>query len=244
MWLDNRSQEAINQFWRLCGEVEPFPRNLERSIALALPVTLVKLPHLKLQQVEFWLRRRGVSFLFDCPSRAVRGCLIAFGGEGFVFVDGADGDEERRFSLAHEVAHFLIDYWQPRQKAIARFGGAIADVLDGLRSPSVNERLGALLTGISIGVHIDLMERANVDAELWDIENRADKVALALLAPPEEVLSTVDLSACKFDQRREATSTVLQENFGLPSSIARAYAYALLNAVGKGPSWAENIGLK
>lgn len=244
MWLDNASQDAVNLFWQLCGEVEPFPRSLERSIALALPVALVKLPKLRLHDVESWLQRRRVSFRFNCQSRAVRGCLIAFGGEGLIFVDGADHDDERRFTLAHEIAHFIVDYWQPRERAIKRFGDTVAEVLDGLRPPSVNERLYALLASTSIGVHTDLMEREDVDAELWEIESRADKIALALLAPPEAVLSEVDLSATKFDQRQAATTIVLRESFGLPASVAKSYGRSLLTAIGKGSSWVENIRLK
>jgi hypothetical protein len=244
MWLDSRGQEAVNLFWQRCGEIEPFPRNLERSIALALPVTLVKLPYPKLRHVERWLRCHGVTFQFNCQSRTVRGCLIAFGGEGFIFVDGADPDDERRFTLAHEIAHFIADYWQPRQKAIMRFGSTITEVLDGLRLPNVNERLFALLAGTPIGVHIDLMERGNVEAELWEIESRADKIALALLAPPEAVLSEVDLSATRFDQRQATTAAVLRERFGLSASIAKSYGHSLLTAIGKGPSWVENIRLR
>lgn len=244
MWLDNRSQEAVSLFWQLCGEVEPFPRNLERPIALALPVTIVKLPHLRLRHIEGWLRRRGATFRFNCQSRAVRGCLIACGGEGLVFIDGADHDDERRFTVAHETAHFIVDYWQPRQKAMRRFGNSIAEVLNGLRSPSVNERLGALLANTSIGIHIDLMERGDVGSELWEIENRADKIALALLAPPEAVLSEVDLSAARFDQRQAGAADVLRERFGFPASIAKSYSRSLLTAIGKGPSWIENVRLK
>jgi hypothetical protein len=244
MWLDNRSQEAVSLFWQLCGEVEPFPRNLERPIALALPVTIVKLPHLRLRHIESWLRRRGITFLFNCQSRAVRGCLIACGGEGLVFIDGADHDDERRFTVAHETAHFIVDYWQPRHKAMRRFGNLITEVLDGLRPPSVNERLGALLANTPIGIHIDLMERRDMEGELWEIENRADKIALALLAPPEAVLSEVDLSAARFDQRQADAVAVLREGFGLPASIAKSYSLSLLAAIGKGPSWIENIRLK
>ena len=38
VWLDTSGQDAVRSFWELCGEVEPFPRSLERSLALALPV--------------------------------------------------------------------------------------------------------------------------------------------------------------------------------------------------------------
>lgn len=241
MWLDTASENAVDLFWQLCGELEPFPRSLERSTALALPVTLVKLPKLKLRGVESWLQRRRVSFQFDCQSRAVRGCLIAFGGEGLVFVDGADPDDQRRFTVAHEIAHFIMDYWLPRNKAVKKLGDEITEVLDGIRVPTVSERLHALLVNAPIGIYTDLMERRNARSEVWKVENRADKIALALLAPPEAVLAKTDISAARFHQRQVAITTVLCEHFGLPTTIGGSYGRSLLIASDKGPSWLETI---
>ncbi len=243
MWLDNASQSAVDLFWELCNEMEPFPRNLERSIALALPVAIVKLPRLKLVDIESWIRRRGIPFHFDYPSRAVRGCLVAFGGKGLIFVDGADPDDERRFTLAHEVAHFVIDYWQPRQGAIGKLGPAIAQVIDGYRAPSVTERVYSLLTSMPIGIHIDLLERDrnSVTLDVWAVEDRADRIALTLLAPPAEVVARADLVATRFNQRRANMTSVLCDHFGLPHVIARGYSWFLLDAIGKGPSWIEGL---
>lgn len=239
MWLDNAAQDMVDLFWRRCGTEEPFPRNLERSVALALPVCIVYLPRLGLRSVESWLQQRGVAYHFNCDTRAVRGCLVAYRGEGLVFIDGADLDDQRRFTIAHEVAHFMVDYWQPRERAIARLGQGVADVIDGLRPPTVAERVNALLTHTPAGVHTDLMERECIRADLWKIEDRADQVALALLAPPQAVLAATDLSAGRFDQRRASLTTVLCDQFGLPVSVAQTYTYALLAAIGKGPSLAE-----
>src|ERR1041384_1475609 len=117
MWLDGASQDAVERFWQQCGEVEPYPRSLERAVSLALPIVLVNLPHLRLQGVESWLERRGAAFRFNCRSRAVRGCLVAYRGHGLIFVDGADAEEERRFTIAPEGAHLMIDYWLGARRA-------------------------------------------------------------------------------------------------------------------------------
>ncbi len=245
MWLDSLSQEVVNGFWQRCGELEPFPRNLEQLISLALPAKLVKLPHLKLRTIEDWLSRRGASFRFNCRSRGVRGCLIAYGGQGLIFIDEADPEDEQRFSIAHEIGHFIIDYLLVREMALSKFGDQIAEVFDGLRQPSVPERVHALLAGASLGVYTNLMERGETKGlDLREIEDRADRVALALLAPPEEVLSESDTSFLRFQQRLEGMVSVLHEHFGLPSSVASPYAWSLLESIGRGQSWVEALRSK
>ena len=95
MWLDGASQEVVERFWRQGGGDEYYPRDIERAVPLALPVALIKLPSLELRGVENWLAKRGRAFRFNCRSRSVRGCLLAYGGLGFIFVDGADPEDER-----------------------------------------------------------------------------------------------------------------------------------------------------
>ena len=108
MWLTGEEQQIIDIFWELAGEVEPFPRSLERTIAMALPIAVIKMPRLALGSIETWLRSRQIPYSFNCKSRFVRGCLVSYGGKGFVFCDGADPYDEIRFTLAHEVGHLLL----------------------------------------------------------------------------------------------------------------------------------------
>ncbi|HKV40045.1 MAG TPA: hypothetical protein VJX67_12595 [Blastocatellia bacterium] len=245
MWLDGSAQEAVDRFWEKCGEIESFPRNLERPIALALPVALVKLPKLTLNDVERWLRKRGAPMTFGCESRPIRGCVVGYSGLGMIFVDGSDPDDERRFTLAHEAAHFMIDYWLPRELAVRKLGPGIAQVLDGIRKPTASENVHSLLAGVPLEVYVSLMEReqgcGQVDSRLWPAEDKADRVALALLAPPEVVLEGVDLSGKRFEERRAAVKCVLSERFGLPGYLADSYCLALLSDFGFGRSWVEDL---
>jgi len=245
MWLDNESQEIVDSFWKSVGEQETFPRTLERSISLALPVALVKLPRLDLRAIENWLLRRNVQYLFDCENRTVRGCLVAFGGKGIVFVDGTDSLNELRFTVAHETAHFLIDYWQPRNKSSIKYGSSILEVFDGLREPSVDERVYSIINGTPIGLFTDLMERKSQNElnETWQVENKADKVALTLLAPPEAVYKMADFSSKSFAERKQEIVSVLISTFGLTEYVAASYGTDLLKLIGKGPSWAESLRL-
>lgn len=244
--MDNNSQEAVELFWKLCGEDNDFPRNVERVVALALPLTIIKIPGLNLRAAENWLRQRGVPFHFGCASRAVRGCLVAFAGRGLIFIDADDPEDEQRFTAAHEAAHFLADYWLPRQKALKKFGAAIANVMDGFRRPTPAERINAVIVGTRIGVYTDLMGReANEphNNEVWDIEDRADSIALEILAPQAQVLSSINIpTGGKFTQRVQAVGEELKNRFGLPASISQSYSHSLLKNIGQGPSWMESLG--
>jgi hypothetical protein len=240
-WLDNESSEAVSLFWKNAGEPEDFPRNLERPLAIALPIALVKMPKLYLRDVETWLRLRGVLFSFQCESRAVRGCLVA-SGKGVIFIEGSDPNDELRFTIAHEIAHFLNDYWIPRQKAVSKLGNSITSVIDGLRSPTVNERLYSVLGGLNIGIFINFMDRSPAsEAKTWKAENQADKIALGLLAPSDAVLKKAELGATRFSERLESITKTLIIDFGLPKPVALFYGIELLNSIGKGRSWVETI---
>jgi len=74
-------------------------------------------------------------------------------------------------------------------------------------------------------------------------ENRADKIAIALLAPPNEVFREIDIASRSFNERRHEIVSVLISNFGLPDYVALPYGIDLLKSIGKGPSWAESIRL-
>src|SRR5262249_6861344 len=151
-----------------------------------------KLPRLGLEELRRWLALRGVTLTRASGFHPLRGALIARAGRGLVFLDGSDSDDERRFSLAHEVAHFLYDYLDPRKRALCALGDPISEVLDGRRVPRPEERLSALLRDVELGIYAHWMERspdgAVTTAAVLAGEDRADRLALELLAPSRHVL--------------------------------------------------------
>jgi hypothetical protein len=215
-------REQACGFWAEAGYEEPLPRELRRAITRAvLPLAVVPLPALGVRGVLDWLRRAGVSCALGEPDRRLRGCLVASRGYGFTFLDADDSPDEQRFSLAHELAHFLRDYLQPRRRAAARLGPQVLEVFDAVRPPRPEERLHALLRAAPVGFHVHLMAR-NADGPPGPeaaAERDADRLAYELLAPADVVLSEARTSA--------AAAEILRTRFGLPPAQAADYATLL-----------------
>src|SRR5487761_1402691 len=147
-----------DEFWRRSGEADGFPRDLEPAIAYALPPAITILPTLWSDDLQRWLGERGLPGDVG-PQRRLHACLIAARGNGSILLDGRDQPDHRRFSLAHEVGHFLLHYWEPRQRLLQSLGGDVLPVLDGERPPTGEERVQAVLAGLALRTDLHLMER-------------------------------------------------------------------------------------
>lgn len=216
-------------FWREAGASEPFPRALRGPIADALPVAIVLLPRLRLRGVDDWLLGQAIRCALGAVDRPLRACLVARRGQGLIFLDGTDPPDEQRFSLAHELAHYLRDYWLPRREAVARLGPPILAVLDGERPPGAEERIDALVARVPLGLHVHLLGRdpgGAADPAVARAERDADLLACELLAPAEVVLRA--LPGDDPQARRAAATDRLRDQFGLPQAQAARYAATLI----------------
>jgi hypothetical protein len=221
-----------SNFWGAAGDVRTAPRDPAAVVSRLLPLSIVQLSGLSIKVIEQWFAARRAPYSFLCHNRALCGCLVAAGGHGFVFVDSQDAADERRFTLAHEIAHFLLDYDAPRRRALELFGESIRPVLDGLRPPTVEERIHSVLSSTPIGMFYNLMPRGEyggVDqGSTLVAEDRADRLALELLAPADEVLADLPAQGMQSFERARYLSDMLVDDYGLPRAVARTYAAALL----------------
>jgi hypothetical protein len=220
--------ELANVFWEAAGMCEPFPRALRRPIARALQMVIISLPRLRLQEVLDWLRRHDIACPCTTANRSLHACLAAWKGWGYVFLDGADSEDEQRLSLAHELAHFLRHYWYPRWLARRKLGEQILEVFDGYRPSTSAERVHALLAAVPIGFHLHLLNRDPEgglgERTILAAESEADRLAYELLAPADEVLSRV--RSCQ----RPSLEEMLRIDFGLPGAHAARYGAILFPA--------------
>ncbi|HZL36224.1 MAG TPA: ImmA/IrrE family metallo-endopeptidase [Tepidisphaeraceae bacterium] len=222
-------RQIAADFWRVAGNPGGFPRNIEASILWTIPVAVVKLPRLRVAFVRGWLSGHGLPAIVPAVDRELRACVVATRGRGVIFIDGSDPVEEQRLSLAHELAHFLLDYTLPRDSAIAACGESIVAILDGDRSPTDAERLTAVLQGVTVGVYSRLWLRGPLglvrDSRVVAHEDLADILAIELIAPRREILARARKLIDRSDD--SAVAGLLQSVFGLPKSSADAYSRVL-----------------
>jgi len=194
----------------------------------------MSVPWLTYSKVAEWLEAHGWAEIPQCTDRQLRGCIVIHQGIPVIFLDPNDGENEQRFTIAHELAHFALDYEIPRRHAISIFGESICEVLDGVRSPTSNERLSGMLTDVPLGTYLNYLER-DMDGRLRDIpiqeiELAADELALHLLSPSHAILELVGTpSEMNCEVFTKETERVLVSRFGLPTRIASGYARTLFS---------------
>ena len=219
--IDRELEQCAGDFWSGTDLADAYPRGIEQAIALKLPVTVVKLPVVTVQAVGRWLRRHQLRPVFPAYRSDLMGCLYADGGHGFIFLCGADESDEQRFTLAHDAAHFLFDYWQPRMRVVGALGPAIIDVLDGRRPARMEERAAAVLAHVRLGPHWHLLPRRGAEARIAVVEDRADELGLELVAPRTRVAQLLRALPLHGRGDRDAACVVLGSFFGLPPYIFR-----------------------
>jgi hypothetical protein len=220
-WL----QEAV----KACGlpEATVFPRDLAEDIPLVLPLTVVPLPGLTPRKGLEWLvsHRRAHGGLVATDGLK-HGFTVAHAGVGVLFLNSEDPPEQQRFTLAHEVAHFVLDHHQFRRRAEAAWGKGIRPVLDGKQEPTVEEQLFSALERIPYRTPANFMDRNDTGrprtGQVMESEQRADRLAFELLAPRRELQSLLGRAG------RQELEAELVSRFGLPVAEARTYARWLL----------------
>jgi len=121
-------------------------------------------------------------------------------------------------------------------------------VLDGLRSPTAEERLAGVLRGVPLGVYSHLGRRSSYghidDPNILHMEDKADQLALELLAPLAGVVAAIrNRLPLQDGSSEDAVLSLLRERYGLPQGIAQVYARTVLSAAQSGRSFREWLGV-
>lgn len=211
--------EAVaERFWRdarAAGVSTALPRDVRAAAGATLSVAFFDAAPLTVGVVRERLARCGrrVETRGD-DATCLRGCLYAEQDRAFVFVRADDSEEQRRLTVAHEIAHLLLHHLAPRAGMLAALGPGAAAVLDGRRAATDAERAFAALHGARLGPHVHLFGAARGED---DAEGEADDLAVELLAP------TVLLR----EHAGDADARWAALRFGLPADVVEARLRAL-----------------
>ncbi|WPB75400.1 ImmA/IrrE family metallo-endopeptidase [Archangium violaceum] len=205
----------------------PSLSELSKKICMVLPIGLLAMPGLTCGMARDWLDSMGRAHGgLPRTSRRLHGCMVAYAGKGVLFYDEQDEALQQRFTLVHEVAHFVLDHHLPRARAFRSLGKEIRPALDDTRARAPHESLFLTLQRIPSGAQVRFIER-NVSGDprtgkAMESELRADRLTYELLAPAREALPLVQNLP-----RREAVHELVSR-FGLPKREARTYVRLLL----------------
>jgi hypothetical protein len=233
----DRLRRLAEATWAATPPAAREAHDVEAAVAWSSPVAVVSLPRLALPSANAWLDAHGIPRLGGGIDGPLHGLLVAWRGNGIIFVDGTLGAVERRFVVAHEHGHFLLDYLEPRRRVLVDAPELLA-VIDGHRAPTSADRARAVLARVPLGLHTHLLERdaaGGASHEVVAAEDAASLYALELLTPWDAVLERVR-ALLPGDQRyprllEVAAETVARE-FALPADPAASRAAAALEALG------------
>jgi hypothetical protein len=213
------------RFWAAVGPPPPFPRDLGGVLGWLPTVHVIDVPDLTVARAAAHFTRHRI----PCPAlaydRPLAGCFGGHDGIGVILLDAHLKPAERRFTLAHETAHYLRDYDAPRRQVRERLGARAVEVLDGLRPPTADERLAGVLAEVSVACPAQFLDRdrrgrASTPAGR-EAEAAADRLAYELLAPFAAVSAGAPADGAGLVAR-------LTSAFGLPRAEAVKYATLLL----------------
>ena len=173
-------------------------------------------------------RRAPMAKQMPCRARASRPTAAACLARGLATASSSSMETTaptNSFSLAHELAHFLRHYRQPRELAGRHFGAGTVAVFDGLRPPTAWERVHSLID-VPLGLHLHLMERRPSRQVRTEDRgpggSRSRPARVRTPRPAAEVASRFAVGVG--DEGRQRLAGLLQSDFGFPPEQANDYA--------------------
>lgn len=238
-----------DDFWRTAGGRTSLPFDIVGAVSLALPVDIVSLSNLSVRNIENWLAQRKIPINIGLEDRFLHGFILVSRGNGFIFVNGTDPEDERRYTIAHEVSHFLLDYRLPRENAVKKFGLGILEVIDGRREATILERIDGALYSVLTRPYTHLLEKVGDGSyqsrDVQRAENEADELAVELLAPRSEIIKNFYpiKARLSFISVKDQCYRELRYKYLIPKSVAEICSTRIAYNVTGGPSLLDQFGL-
>ena len=234
-------------FWRRAGGRSTHPVDIGYAATCALEVGIRSVAGLTMFTAVDHLRRVGVRCPESVSERKLHGC-IAVGPRGAtILVEMHDADAQRRFTIAHEVSHYILEVRRHHRRAARRMGRDYVGILYGSREATPTERVDAWLKNVLFSPFAHFIDRTPGGGygcgQTLEAECVADRLAIEILAPRAELRRAVranrrlPLSAMINEARR-----IAEQRFGLPDTVAERYAVGIVWEMRGGRSIAERFG--
>ena len=247
MSMDVAAQHWADWFWKRAGRRSEYPVNIGYAAMSALEVYVEEVAGLTTHAAVFHVRRAGISCAISHDESRLHGCVVVGRRGAVILVEKNDDEAQKRFTIAHEVAHYILEVRRHRERAADRMGRDFSDVLYGSREATPTERIDAWLSDVRSDKILHLMDRAPGGgygcARTMDAECVADELALEILAPRSDVKEALSsLGRMGFAESLSAARRIAERRYGLPGAIAGVYASRAVRRLKGGPSTAERFG--
>ena len=247
MTMDLDQAYWANWFWKRAGGRPSPPVDIGYAATCALEVGICPIDGLTPVTAADYLRRVGIECADGVDERELDGC-IAVGPHGaMILVEMRDHDAHRRFTIAHEVSHYILDVHSHRHRAERRMGRDYVGTLYGSREVTPTERIDAWLNNVRTSAITHFMDRAPNGRygceNTLESECSADRLAIEILAPCAEMVTVAsDCGKLPFRDLVDAVRRIAEQRFGLPDAVAAPYASRIVWRLTGGLSTAERFG--
>ena len=240
--LDASDEYLATWFWKRAGGRQGFPADVGYAAMSALEVYIEEVANLTTRVAASRTGR-------DCEvvERALHGCIVVNRAGVGILLEKSDDEAQKRFTVAHEAAHYILEVRQLRERAVERMGRDFARVLYGQRKATPTERIDAWLRNVRSDEFVHFMDRAPDGgygcARTGKAECGADDLALEILAPRSDMKEALSsLGRMSFAKSLSAARRIAEDRYGLPGPIADMYASRVVWQMRGGPSSAERFG--
>ena len=235
-------------FWKRAGGRSAPPVDIGYAATCALAIGIRPINGLTTSTATGHLENIGFLCADGLDERELHGC-IAVGPRGaMILVEMRDDDSQQRFTIAHEVSHYILEVHRHHRRAAQQMGQDYVDILYGARTAAPSERIDAWLNNVRSSAITHFMDRDPNGSygcgNTLEAECSADRLAIEILAPRAEMARVAsDCGKLPFRNLADATRRIAEQRFGLPGAVAAPYAGRIAWGLTGGPSTAERFGL-
>lgn len=215
---------------------------LKGAIDATNRVRVRKVKKLTVEKVQERLSRSQIDIELTYKAD-IEGFLIVVGGDALIFLD-PDPPERFQFNLAHEIAHYLIEYHHPASRVQRGLGMEALQMKNGEVALSIEMRIKAFLMKINIQPFTHLLDLSGLSARdrirVSNAEINADRLAFELLAPFQQVKPVV--MAKRYGDVVNKAEKLLRAHYGFPDIEAGLYAEWIGSRITGGRTMEERLG--